>query len=86
MYLHIFSDTSEQSEEPGCIFTIKTQPNSFLSNREHVFWGFSIWSQFIITMKTFQMRMESVETLGTAQGAVDLDGWMPGLGLVTQEV
>lgn len=74
MYLHIFSDTREQSEEPGCIFTIKTHWNPFLSNREHVFWGFSIWSQFIITMKTFQMRMESVETLGTVQGALDWDG------------
>lgn len=85
MYLHIFNDTGEQSEEPGCIFIIKPHLNPFLSNREHVFWGFSIWSQFIITIKTFQLRTESVETLGTVQGALDADGWMPGLGLVTQE-
>lgn len=65
MYLYIFNNTSGQSEVPGCIYTVKTQLNSFLSNREHVFRGFSIWTQFIITIKTFQMRMESAEALGT---------------------
>lgn len=71
MYLHMFNDTGEQSEGPGCIVTIKTHLSPFLSNRAHVFWGFSIWSQFIITIKTFRMGMESVETLGTVQGALD---------------
>ena len=57
-YLHIFKDTREQVEEPGCMVITETHLNPCFSDGDHVFRGFLIWSPFIIPIKTCQMRPE----------------------------
>lgn len=75
MYLHNLNDTRKQLEGPGCVAITEIHRNPFFRNRDHVFWGFSVWSQFITTIKSFWMRTEWVETLGKCTGSSRF-GWL----------